>query len=76
MTDSMTAPSDTLLDGKAAMLPPLDKPVEPRPIKIEDLEDYVLLRRDNESEDLRKEYRVRLQMGLSLVVCRFVFNRF
>ena len=36
-----------------------ESPLTLRPIKVEDLETYVMDRKDNESEDLRKEYKVR-----------------
>ena len=45
----------------AAVKPP---PVERFPIKVEDLEDYVMTRRNNNSEELRNEYRVRRQRSL------------
>lgn len=33
-------------------------PVERFPIKVEDLEDYIMSRRNNNNEELRNEYRV------------------
>ena len=41
--------------NKAKDLPP---PVERFPIKVEDLENYVVARQVNDCEELRKEYRV------------------
>ena len=35
-----------------------EKPIVGRSVKVEELENYVMERRDNEAEDLRKEYKV------------------
>jgi len=43
------------LSKVVAVKPP---PTEHFPIKVEDLEDYIMSRRDNNNEMLRNEYRV------------------
>jgi len=40
------------------VVPVKPPPVERFPIKVEDLEDYIMDRRNNNNEELRNEYRV------------------
>jgi len=40
------------------VVPVKPPPVERFPIKVEDLEDYVMSRRNNNNQELRNEYRV------------------
>jgi len=43
------------------MVPVKPPPVERFPIKVDELEDYVMSRRNNNNEELRNEYRVCMQ---------------
>jgi len=48
-------------NGHLSKVVPVKPPaVERFPIKVEDLEDYVMSRRNNNNEELRNEYRVRI----------------
>ena len=48
--------------GKVVPVKP--PPVERFPIKVEDLEDYIMSRRSNNNEELRNEYKVGIEYRL------------
>ena len=49
----------SLMEQEAEKRKFFERPIELRPIKVMSLETYVMDRKDNESEELRKEYKVR-----------------
>jgi len=56
-----------LENGHLSKVIPVKPPaVERFPIKVEDLEDYIMSRRNNNNEELRNEYRVCSDCSLSI----------